>query len=107
MDFNRTNEEIVPVVPEEQALVSTEDKAVTEVKPESVNEAKVPTFTPVENSDADAEPRNLQMLVALAVAAIAFLILIAVLATWLYHRSAHNSANQKLPAPPPQNLQAQ
>jgi hypothetical protein len=83
MDFKRTKEVIMPPAElEEQA----------------------PVFTPVENDDAETPERNLPMLIALAIAALAFLILLIALATWLYHRS--NSPTEKLPAPPPQNLQA-
>lgn len=65
-------------------------------------------FTPVEAADSEAEPKNWLMLAALAVAALAFAILVAALATWLYHK-AHKPApapanSQQLPMAPPQDL---
>lgn len=67
-----------------------------------------PVFTPVEDADSEAEPRNLAMLISLGIAALAFAILVALFATWLYHK-VHKGAlapnnTITLPQPPPQNL---
>jgi len=68
-----------------------------------------PVFTPVEVADSEEIPKNYLMLASLIIAALAFAILVAITATWLYHK-AHKPAPapanaQQLPAPPPQNLQ--
>jgi hypothetical protein len=70
-------------------------------------EATEPVFTPVESVDSEGAPKNWLMLASLVIAALAFAILVAVTAAWLYHK-AHKPAPapvsaQQLPAPPPQN----
>jgi hypothetical protein len=69
-----------------------------------------PVFTPVESTDSEETPRNLPMLISLAIAALAFAILVALTGSWLYHKvhkpaPAPNNTNS-LPEPPPQNLQS-
>jgi DNA polymerase IIIc chi subunit len=63
-----------------------------------------PVFTPVEAADSEEQPRNLAMLISLAIAAFAFAVLLALFASWLYHK-AHKPApapesSQNLPAIP-------
>lgn len=78
------------------------------IKKETGELAIQPAFTPVLAEDSEQTPRNWQMLVALAVAALAFAILVAVSATWLYHKSNKPAPapmnTSHLPQPPPQNL---
>jgi hypothetical protein len=67
-----------------------------------------PVFPPVEASDSEAPSRNWPMLAALAIAALAFAVLVGVSATWLYHKlhkdSGPSNSVQSLPQPPPQDL---
>jgi|GEM_PF-6952013 len=74
---------------------------------EEVSLEPVPAFTPVEAADSQAPARNWQMLAALAVAALAFAILIGVGGSWVYHKLHNNQPSNSassLPKPPPQNL---
>jgi hypothetical protein len=63
-------------------------------------------FVPVLAEDSESSDRNLPMLIALAVAALAFLILLVVSTSWLYHHLHHSVSNtsQTLPDQPPQDL---
>jgi hypothetical protein len=78
------------------------------VRTETVETTTEPVFTPVEASDSEQSPRNWPMVAALAIAALAFAVLVAVSATWLYNKvsgpDTPSNTVQSLPKPPPQNL---
>ena len=71
----------------------------------------VTSFAPVEAVDSEQQPRNWPMLAALAIAAFAFIVLIIVSTTWVYHKvhnqSTGSNSAQTLPKQPPQDLAPQ
>jgi hypothetical protein len=76
---------------------------VQETEPQTIT-----SFAPVEDLDSETAARNWPMLAALAIAAVAFIVLVVVSSVWIYHKLNNNPApsntTQSLPKPPPQDL---
>lgn len=74
-------------------------------------EQTAPAFVPVEAADSEEAPKNRLMLAALAIAALAFAIIVVTLATWAYHKihkpAPASNSSQSLPQAPPQDLRPQ
>lgn len=67
-----------------------------------------PVFTPVEAADSEETPRNWPMLAALAIAALAFAVLLVISITWVVNQfsgaDAPSNTVQSMPKPPPRDL---
>lgn len=78
------------------------------VRTETVETTTEPVFAPVEATDSEQTPRNWPMLAALAIATLAFAVLVIISASWAYNKMAKSdppsNTVQSMPKPPPRDL---